>query len=188
MIGDSSSCNSPSLQDMRNYETVADITRARLRGAAASLPAEKPGDAELGFRSYKLATSNFRVWSRPGDVGQEGMTEALQLFADNLRAHGANDAVITELSLKAGFELTTPIDILDIVGEVVYSVAAGELLIYLGDALSISMVEEMVSRQPSRILMLDSCFDNHDGLKVNVMQTIRGANEVGGADIVLKVV
>lgn len=175
-----------------DYETVADITRARLNGAAAGLAggpvAEDNPDPWLGFRSYKLAASMFAVWEGSELASGAAAADALRLFAENVREPGETDAIITELLLKAGFELTTPIESLEVAGEVVHSVDDGRLLIYLGDALSIGLIEVLVARQPSLILILDSSFGNNDELKVNAMQTIRAANDDHGVDIILKVV
>ena len=175
-----------------DYETVADITRARLNGAADGLAggsaAEDNASTRLGFRSYKLAASNFAVWEGSELTSGAAAADALRLFAENVRDPSETDAIVTELLLKAGYELTTPIESLEVAGEVVHSVDDGRLLIYLGDALSIELIEVLVTRRPSLILMLDSSFGNNDELKVNVMQTIRAANDDDGADILLRVV
>ena len=175
-----------------DYETVADITRARLNGAADGLAGgsapEDNADPRHGFRSYKLAASTFAVWEGAELTSGAAAADALRLFAENVREPGETDAIVTELLLKAGFELTTPIESLEVAGEVVHSVDDGRLLIYLGDALSIGLIEVLVARRPSLILMLDSSFGNNDELKVNAMQTIRAANDDHGADIILKVV
>ena len=175
-----------------DYETVADITRARLNGAAAGLAssasAESGGNPRLGFQIYKLAASNFEVWDGSAVAGDESVADVLRLFAENVRQPGAIDAIAAELVLKAGFELTTPIETLALAGEAVHAVDGGKLLMYLGDTLSIRLIEELVARRPSLILTLDSSFGNDDELKVNALQTVRTANHDGGADITLKVV
>ena len=175
-----------------DHGTVADITRARLNGAAAGLAhgasAESGGSPRLGFRSYKLAASNFEVWDGSAVGAGDSAAEALRLFAENVRQPAAIDAIAAELVLKAGFELTTPIENLEIAGQTVHVVDGGKLLMYLLDSLSIQLIEELVARGPSLILTLDSSFDNDDELKVNALQTVRAANHDGGADITLKVV
>ena len=175
-----------------DHETVADITRARLDGAAAGLSrgasAESGGSPRIGFRSYKLAASNFKLWDGSAVAGGDSAAETLRLFAENVRQPAVIDAIAAELVLKAGFELTTPIENLEIAGETVHAVEGGQLLIYLGDALSIQLIEELVARRPSLILTLDSSFGNDDELKVNALQTVRSASDDGGADITLKVV
>ena len=175
-----------------DYATVADITRARLNGAADGLASSaavgNDGGTRLGFRSYKLAASNFSVWEGSGFASGTAIADAVRLFVENVRGPSETAAIAIELLLKAGFELIAPIETLEIDGEVVHSVEGGQLLIYLGDALSIGLVEALVVRRPSLLLVLDSSFGNNDELKVNAMQTIRAANQDAGADITLKVV
>ena len=174
-----------------DYETVADITRARLRGAAAARVSGNEGTHEsadpAGFCSFELAESNFRVWSgESADV--DAMTAALSLFADGTTESSTTEGIVAELSLKAGLELTERIDVIDAAGVALRSVADGQLLVAVDGKLTLEAVEQMVARKPPLILILDRCFGDDDVLKVNAMQTIRGANQSGGTDITLKVV
>ena len=109
-----------------DYETVADITRARLRGAAAARVSGSEGTLEspdpVGFRCFELAESNFRVW--PGESeGVEAMTVTLSLFADGTSESSTTEGIVAELSLKAGLELTEPVDVIDAAGAALRSVA-----------------------------------------------------------------
>lgn len=174
-----------------DYETVADITRARLEGAAAALSGD--GDRTLaqpdpvGFRSYALAESNFRVWDGDAEGGQ-ALGERLSLFVDGVSSESAAGEIVAELLLKAGYELTECVDVVEIAGVALHSVADGQLMIAVDGRLTLESVEEIAARKPALVLVLDRCFGDDDELKVNVMQTIRSANQGGGADITLKVV
>jgi len=173
-----------------DYETVADITRARLIGAHDALEAEADGtlggDPVAGFLSYRLEASNFEVW--PARSGASDVEGALTLFADNVREGATESAIVTELLLKAGFELTADVRQVELADEVVYSVEDAQLLVYVGKALTLGVVEAMVALEPSLILVLDTCFGDDDELKVNAMQTVRSRNHGAGSDIALKVV
>ena len=68
------------------------------------------------------------------------------------------------------------------------SVGDGQLVVAVDGKLTLEAVEQMVATEPPLILVLDRCFGDDDVLKVNAMQTIRGANQSGGTDITLKVV
>jgi len=171
-----------------DYETVADITRARLVGAHRALADEADGtlnvDPPPGFRTYRLAASNFNVWS--GDT--EDAENELRLFADHLCPGAEDEAVVAELLLKAGFELTANVEPIEVAGLSVHSVEDGQLLIFAEEALTLEAVETMVELEPALILVLDASFGGDDQLKVNAMQTVRSRNQGSGSDIALKVV
>ena len=174
-----------------DYETVADITRARLVGASEASIAEGEGSPEspreVGFHSFVLAESNFRVWD--GEGGEDlDLATRLSLFAEGTSESSSTKGIVAELLLKAGFQLTEPVDVVEAAGVALHSVADGSLLIAVDGKLTLESVEKMVEMKPALILVLDRCFGDDDELKVNAMQTVRAANQSGGADITLKVV
>jgi len=175
-----------------DYATVADITRARLTGAAealASEAADKLGSApELGFRSYRLSESNFRVWDITPDMSVEEIEAALIRLVDNVREDATKPGMVIELLLSIGYELTSQVDELAIEGKTVYSVNQDEVLMFLDDLISVPIMNAMVARTPSQILVLDKSFGGSVERKYNVMQAVRTANWTGTVDIATKVI
>ena len=174
-----------------DYGTVADITRARLVGASEAFAAEGEGSLEapgpVGFRSFVLADSNFLVWD--GEQGEDlDLATRLSLFAEGTSESSTTEGIVAELFLKAGYQLTEPVDVIEAAGVSLHSVADGQLLVAVGGKLTLESVEEMVAMKPALILVLDQCFGDDDELKVNAMQTVRAANQGGGVDITFKVV
>jgi adenine-specific DNA-methyltransferase len=170
------------------YPTLAAITRERMRAVAglhrgrqASLGAPAP---DVGFRAFRLSSSNFRVW----DTTADELEEQLELSVEHV-AEGATEAsMLTELLLKAGYLLASPVEMLDLAGVPAYSVADGALIVCLSKTLSIDAFEAMVEREPAMILVLDAGFGGSDELKVNALQTVRARNQSTGSDITLRVV
>ncbi len=175
-----------------DYATVADITRARLTGAAEALASEandKLGSApELGFRSYRLSESNFRVWDITPDMSVEEIEAALIRLVDNVREDATKPGMVIELLLSIGYELTSQVDELAIEGKTVYSVNQDEVLMFLDDLISVPIMNAMVARAPSQILVLDKSFGGSVERKYNVMQAVRTANWTGTVDIATKVI
>lgn len=175
-----------------DYTTVADITRARLRGAAESLAStatERLDVApELGFRSYRLSESNFRVWDITPEMSDEEIETALLRLVDNVREDATKPGMVVELLLTIGYELTSQVDELTIEGKTTYSVNQDEVLIFLDDLISVPIMDDMVARSPSQILVLDKSFGGSVERKYNVMQTVRTANQTGNVDIATKVI
>ena len=175
-----------------DFATVADITRARLRGAAESLTSEARDKLdttpELGFRSYKLAESNFRVWDITPEMSDEEIEAALLRLVDNVRENATKSGMVIELLLTIGYELTSQVDELTIEDKTVHSVNQDEVLIFLDDLISVPIMDAMVARAPSQILVLDKSFGASVERKYNVMQTVRTANQTGTVDIATKVI
>ena len=175
-----------------DFATVADITRARLTGAAESLTSEArdklDSTPELGFRSYKLAESNFRVWDITPEMSDEEIEAALLRLVDNVREDATKPGMVIELLLTIGYELTSQVDELTIEDKTVYSVNQDEILIFLDDLISVPIMDAMVARAPSQILVLDKSFGASVERKYNVMQTVRTANQTGTVDIATKVI
>ena len=177
--------------DSSEYQTIAQITRERVRRAAAAISKEEPHlgatSHDLGFRSYELCASNFRLWDAEV-TGVDQLSEQLRLAEDNVRDGASELSILTEILLKAGYPLTSPVDLVTFAGVPGYSVSDGALLVCLSDALTIEAFEAMVASEPAMILVLDAGFGGSDELKVNALQTVRARNQQSGSDIALRVV
>lgn len=176
----------PEEMSAQGYTSIAEVTRARVERAAAvvseSLLAE---GGDNGFRAFRLTASNFTVWNASPDSDCDTQ---LTISVDHVKAGATEDAMFTELLLKAGFPLTSPVEQVTFAGVPGYSVSDGALLVCLSDALTIEAFEAMVATEPAMILVLDAGFGGSDELKVNALQTVRARNQQSGSDIALRVV
>lgn len=111
------------------YATIADITRERLRRAgeriAESLTLES-ANIDLGFRSYRLGSSNLKPWDGTGQLN-------LMESADNLVDGRSADDLLVEMMLRLGIELTTSVQTRDVAGSTLYNLGGGTLYAYFGD-------------------------------------------------------
>ncbi|MFV2175548.1 site-specific DNA-methyltransferase [Actinomadura sp. LOL_016] len=125
--------------DKDGYDTIADITRERLRRACRKL-AEKQtldtADIDTGFRSYRLASSNIRAWD--GTAEQLNLVEAV----DNLVAGRTPDDLLVEMMLRLGVDLTTPLGTREVVGSTLYNLA-GTLFAFFGTGITVEGANEV---------------------------------------------
>ena len=174
-----------------NGANLAELLRRRIRATAAqrrATPTLSEAGVDLGFRSYRLQSSNFSVWD-VHTTDPEQVAEQLEIAATNHVAAAATDeSLVCELLLKAGYPLTAPVERVDLAGVPAYSVSGGALLISLSRSLTIEAVEAMAEREPAMILVLDDGFGGSDELKVNALQTVRARNQRSGGDTTLRVV
>lgn len=159
------------------YKTIADIGKERIRRVIKKIENEQKQDADmfaedkpqldLGFKVFKLASSNFSTWNANVDKTAEAIGKQLELHITHISDSADQEAILYELLLKSGFELTSKIEKLDIEGKDVFSIGEGELLICLERELTNELIKAMADRKPVRVICLDEGFQNNDQLKTN---------------------
>ena len=123
--------------------TIAEITKERLRRAAKKIKNENPMFAgDLGFRVFKLASTNIREW----DPAPPSLSDDLLLdSAEHLKTDRTEDDILYELLLKRGLDLCVPMETRTIAGKVVHSVGAGTLLVCLSTSIAPGDVEALAT-------------------------------------------
>ena len=170
--------------------TISSIGKERIRRAAReALKTDYVDKKDLGYRVYKLNNSHFSQWQSEIDPGNVEQLQAnLELHSNHINEHVEQEALLYELLLKAGFELTESIKQQTLGNQTVFSIAEGALLICLEDRIEPETVEAMVHAEPAEIIVKDSAFAGNDQLKVNAVQTVKAYNQNSETDIVFKVV
>ncbi|MEF8714057.1 MAG: site-specific DNA-methyltransferase [Accumulibacter sp.] len=122
------------------YKTIADITKQRLRKAGEKIVARAGLIAsDVGFRVFKLDTSNIRAWS-PDRNDLEGT-----LFSniEHIQPDRSDTDVLYELLLKLGLDLCVPIETRPIAGKTVHSIGGGVLMACLEPRIAVSEAEAL---------------------------------------------
>jgi adenine-specific DNA-methyltransferase len=169
------------------YKTIADISKERIRRAIKKIEAEQAeaqkqkegkidfGDnteskpIDLGFKSFKLSPSNFKIW-RGSEINEENLVQQLDAFTNPVREGSAKDNMLYELMLKAGYLLTDKIEKI----ENFYSIKNGELLIAI-ESINKAAVDKMIALQPQKVISLDILFKGNDQLKTNTVLQMKDA-------------
>lgn len=160
------------------YRTIADIARARIRKVSEKLQAEQRGALsfgetaqDVGFRSYKLAHSNFKQWR--GDVeGTEEIAEQMEIFIDASKPESNQENMLVELLLKAGLPLTARVEAVQAAEHVFYSVRDYGLAIVF-DAITPEVVQALRERKPAQVICFDHLFRNNDQFLANTRLQLR---------------
>ena len=123
----------PELTGRTDYRTIADITKERLRRSCRRIREDKPMFAnDLGFRVFKLDSSNIRAW----DPNSSNLAASLEDAAKNLKQDRTEQDILFELLLKLGLDLTVPIVERQIAKKTVHSIGGGVLLVCLAKSIS----------------------------------------------------
>lgn len=120
---------------------LTEVTKERLRRAATRISGRGAGlhYDDLGFRVFKLASSNIRAW----EPNRDDMVTTLDQAVENLRKDRTDQDILFELLLKLGLDLSSTIERRKIAGHDVHGIGAGTLIVCLANAISAEDVEAL---------------------------------------------
>jgi adenine-specific DNA-methyltransferase len=147
--------------------TISELMRTRVARAAEGLQQAGRALADGGFRAYRL--------DRSALLPRRAALEAA-LLADDERPERDDDALLAEVLLARGLELTAPVEWLDVAGASAASVAGGALVACFARELTAELFEALVALAPAQLIVLESGFGGNDEVKVNALQHLRTVN------------
>ena len=167
--------------DKAGYKTISEITKERIRRAGEKIKSEMKEDLfseqgktlDIGFRAFKLDSSNIRAWDGNPDALEDNLFNA----GSNIKENRTGEDVLYEILLKYGLDLTMPIEQKEIAGKQVFDIGMGALFICLGDNITIAVAEGIgkwkEERQPatSKVIFKDTGFTDVE--KTNSMQILK---------------
>jgi adenine-specific DNA-methyltransferase len=192
-------CSEDSELRKAGFETIADIAKERIRRAGAKIreehdaklnAAEKDADLltpqssnesslttlDTGFRVFKLAPSNFKRWDgEAAAASKEALVQQMEATLDHIATGATEDSLLFEILLKAGYQLTCPLEKLALAGHTVWSVDGGSLFVCVEDRIDSALVDAVAEKHPVQFICLDRALQGDDPLKVNTLETFRSA-------------
>jgi adenine-specific DNA-methyltransferase len=179
----------PELTDVKSeayklgYKKITEIGKERIRRAGSKIVEENPDkakDLDLGFKVFKLDSSNIKGW----DGNPEDIETSLFEAQENIKAERTEEDVLFEILLKYGLDLTLPIDEKLIEGKKVFSVGFGALFICLADDITNKVAEgigawkQELNPATCRVIFKDGGFTDVE--KTNAVQTLKrfGVSEI----------
>jgi adenine-specific DNA-methyltransferase len=174
------SCDEKTEAYKAGYKTIAEISKERIRRAAAKIKEENPEyQGDLGFKVFKLDATNIKPWEVDFDLTER----TLEDFISNIKTDRREEDVLFEVLLKYGLDLTLPITDHTISGQKVFDIGMGALIICLSDVISLEVVEgiaklkDKLSPEIMRVVFKDSGFKD-DVVKTNAVQILKQAGIV----------
>ena len=155
---------------------IAELTKERLRRAAGKVRDGHPAFAgDLGFRVFKLDSSNIRAW----DPDPDDLEGSLLAIVNRIKEDRSDDDIFHEILLKFGYDLSTPVETRTVAGKCVRSVGGGLLIVCLDEALGHNSWEtlaegiaqwhvDMGAQREATAVFRDNAFGN-DVVKLNVV-------------------
>ncbi|GAB6056491.1 site-specific DNA-methyltransferase [Methanobacterium movens] len=168
------------------YKNICDIGKERIRLAGdkilseinqngqTSLDSRSKTDLDIGFKVFKLDSSNLTKW----DPEYDNLEQTLLDSVENL-IPGRNELdLVYEIMLKYGIDLTLPIEEYPIKDKKFYSIGFGALIICLDDNLTSDLAAEIInlkdelSPEVMRVVFKDNGFAS-DSDKTNIKESLK---------------
>jgi adenine-specific DNA-methyltransferase len=158
------------------FKTIADISKERIRRAGKKIKEESPDyKGDLGFKVFKLDSSNIKRWDADFDTLESDLMDAV----DYLVKDRTDEDVLYELCLKLGLDLTIKIEEKTIAGKKLFILGRGYLVVCLDDAITMDLVngigalkDELAPEDGMRVVFKDDGFKD-DVVKTNALQTLK---------------
>ena len=124
---------------------ISELTKERLRRAGKKIREENPLFAgDLGFRVFRLASSNIRAW----EPERDNLDGSLEASVEHLKTDRTEQDIVFELLLKLGLDLCVPIETRKVEtgtkrAHEIHSIGGGALLVCLSPSIPQTDVESL---------------------------------------------
>ena len=149
------------------YKNICEIGKERIRRAGDKIVEESGNnDLDIGFKVFKLDSSNLEKWDPDYNNIQQSLT------IDNIKEDRTNADLVYEIMLKYGIDLTYPIEEHDNI----YSIGFGALIICLDNNITKEITDKILkltnNSSTSRVVFKDSGFKS-DADKTNIKEILK---------------
>lgn len=170
-------CDEKSEAYKAGYKNICEIGKERIRRAGKKILEEKGdqiaiGDEEkkpldIGFKVFKLDTSNLKLWDNTPITGNDQIelfTERMNSMIDSIKDDRTDMDVVYEVMLKMGVPLDVPVSYIEVNGKIVYIVGEFLLMIALFDNITAEDIESIAAYAPAKIICAESSFKDDSAL------------------------
>ncbi len=123
------------------FSTICEIGKERIRIAGEKIIADNLDKdlliLDIGFKVYKLDSSNIKEWDSDFDNLETNLLDAV----DNIKSDKTSEDLLYEILLKYGLDLTLHVEKKIILEKTVYNIGHGALVVCLDDNITIKVVE-----------------------------------------------
>ncbi len=127
-------------------------------------------DSDNGFKVFKLAPSNFKIWRSDIIETEDDLNKMVDLFDTQIMPDAQKENMLYELMLKSGYKLTDKINKIN----GYYSINDGQV-VFVFDKINQSLIDEIIKLKPQSCIILDDLFAGNDQLKTNTALQMKDA-------------
>ncbi|OWP26517.1 site-specific DNA-methyltransferase [Fusobacterium polymorphum] len=157
-------CDEDSEAYKAGYKNICEIGKERIRRAGEkiksdeSLPLENREKLDIGFKVFKLDSSNIKEW----DTNTEDLQQTLLDSMENIKSDRNSLDVLYEILLKYGLDLNIPIE----ENKNFYSIGGGSLLVSLDKEINDEVINS-ICEEYKKLLEIDKDFKTTVTLRDN---------------------
>lgn len=167
-------CKKDSAAYNSGFKTIADISKERIRRVIKQIKEENKqqkidsSKQDLGFKVFKLAKSNHRIWEDYTGKDPEELKKQTELFSKPLIDGYEDIDVIYEVIIKEGYSLNSEIQKLDIKSNTIYKITDQDSLFYitLDAKINDDVISELDLKKDTMFVCIDDALD--DSKKTNL--------------------
>ena len=180
-------CKEDSEAYKAGYKNICEIGKERIRRAGEkiksdeSLPLENREKLDIGFKVFKLDSSNIKEW----DTNTEDLQQTLLDSMESIKSDRNSLDVLYEILLKYGLDLNIPIE----ENKDFYSIGGGSLLVSLNKEINDEVINS-ICKEYRNLLEIDKDFkttvilrDNSFKNDVDKTNAIKKLEQVGISEI-----
>ncbi|MBU1976752.1 MAG: site-specific DNA-methyltransferase [Nanoarchaeota archaeon] len=154
--------------ELANLESKLEDEDAKKQKKELVTKKERFENLDIGFKTFKLDTTNLSLWDEKTDDIQATLEENI----DAIKEGRTEEDVLYEVLVKYGIDLTVPIEEEELEGKKLYLIAGGYLTVCLEDNLDLKFIEKLAERKPHRVVFRDNGFKD-DTVKTNAEMTLK---------------
>ncbi|MCO7643285.1 site-specific DNA-methyltransferase [Pseudomonas sp. S 311-6] len=129
-------------QELGKPYNISEITKERLRRAASKIKSSNPQyQGDLGFRVFKLDSSNLHAW----DASAGQLERDLLASVEHIKADRTPMDLLYEVILKFGLDLCVPAEVRNTSEKQLYIVGGGVIMAYFGEKIGNEDVERIAN-------------------------------------------
>ena len=180
-------CDEDSEAYKAGYKNICEIGKERIRRAGEkiksdeSMPLENREKLDIGFKVFKLDSSNIKEW----DTDAEDLQQTLLDSIENIKSDRSSLDVLYEILLKYGLDLNIPIE----ENKNFYLIGGGSLLVSLNKEINKEVInsiceeykklQEIDKDFKTTVILRDNSFKD-DEVKTNAIKKLEqvGINEI----------
>ena len=170
-------CEEKSEAYKAGYKNICEIGKERIRRAGKKIVEEK-GDQmplgnedkkplDIGFKVFKLDTSNLKLWDNTPITGDDQLklfTERMNSMIQSIKDDRTDMDVVYEVMLKMGVPLDVPVQYIEVNGKIVYIVGDFLLMVALFDNITAEDIESISDYAPAKIICAEKSFKDDSAL------------------------
>lgn len=161
------------------YKTISEISKERIRRVIKKIKEEdkeKAKNMDLGFKIFKLAKSNYKIWENYDGKDAKELLKQMELFKSPLISGYKKIDLIYEVLIKEGYDLNSKVEeVKEVKTNKVFKIDNGEkyFFICLDEKIKEQTIKDLKLGKEIMFVCLDESLDDNQKINLNLKINLR---------------